>query len=203
MTDTASISQPPFLVGDRIYLRAVRPSDVSAEYLSWLNDAETTRYLETGIFPCTGEELRSYLERLSHNHDAVFLAIIDKAGGQHIGNVKLDPISWIHRRAVFGILIGNKAFRGMGIGTEVTRMVLHYAFNRLNLNKIVLGVYADHAGAVRAYEKVGFQIEGHSRQELFRDGEYRDRLWMGILRSDYMKLEGSGEQSQATADHLP
>jgi diamine N-acetyltransferase len=84
------------------------------------------------------------------------------------------------------MLIGEKKFWGRGIGQEVTRLMVEYAFHRLNLNRVTLGVLAEHESAVRCYEKVGFKVEGRFRQELFRDGEYKDRLWMGLLRADYL-----------------
>jgi RimJ/RimL family protein N-acetyltransferase len=65
--------------------------------------------------------------------------------------------------------------------------MIEYGFYRLNLRRIDLGVYAEHKAAVRAYEKVGFQVEGCMREELFHEGEYKDHLWMGLLRSEYRR----------------
>ena len=53
----------PFLKGQNLYLRLLEESDVGGEYISWLNDNEVTKYLESGKFPSTARELRSYLER--------------------------------------------------------------------------------------------------------------------------------------------
>jgi len=32
----------PFLIGDKLYLRALEEADINEEYLSWLNDGEMT-----------------------------------------------------------------------------------------------------------------------------------------------------------------
>jgi RimJ/RimL family protein N-acetyltransferase len=64
-------------------------------------------------------------------------------------------------------------------------LAVEYGFYRLNLRRIDLGVFAEHDSAVRCYEKVGFKVEGRFRQDLFQGGEYKDRLWMGLLRSEY------------------
>jgi len=114
------------------------------------------------------------------------MAVIDKESGEHIGNVKLGPIQWVHRSAIFGIMIGEKSFWGRGVGREATRLTVEYGFERLNLNRIDLGVFAEHEAGVRCYQKLGFKVEGRLRQDLFQDGEYKDRLWMGLLRSDYV-----------------
>ena len=59
--------------------------------------------------------------------------------------------------------------------------MVEYGFDRLNLHRIDLGVFAEHKAAVRCYEKAGFKVEGRMREDLFQDGEYKDRLWMGLL----------------------
>jgi len=176
----------PFLAGSQVYLRPLEKTDLGEHYLAWLNDPEVTRYLETGVFPTTRQDLEKFFESVTGSRTQVILAIMDKKSNRHIGNVKLGPIDWLHRRAVFGILIGEKKFWGRGIGQEVTRLAVEYAFLRLNLNRVSLGVSVEHKSGVRCYEKIGFRVEGCFRQDLFRNGEYHDRLWMGLLRDEYL-----------------
>ena len=180
----------PFLIGKQVYLRPLEREDLNERYLTWLNDPEVNRYLESGTFPYTRDELEKFYQQVTGSPDHIILAIVDKEADQHIGNVKLGPINWIHRKATFGILIGDKRFWRRGIGTEVTRLMVEYGFFRLDLRRIDLGVYAEHEAALRSYEKVGFQTEGRLREDLFRDGRYKDRLLMGLLRSEYSPSQG-------------
>ena len=48
------------LYSKRLLLRALEPSDLSSTYLSWLNDTDVNRYLETRFVPQTMETLQSY-----------------------------------------------------------------------------------------------------------------------------------------------
>lgn len=178
-----------FAEGSIVRLRPLERTDLNERYLSWLNDPEVTRYTETGIFPATAEDLENYYRSITGSKNDVMLAVADKKSGQHIGNVKLGPIRWIHRVATFGILIGEKEFWGKGVGLEATRLMVEYGFYRLNLHRIDLGVFAEHEAAVNCYEKAGFKVEGRLRQDLFLDGEYKDRLWMGLLRSEYKRAK--------------
>lgn len=183
-----------FLRGSKIYLRPLERADLNETYLGWLNDAEVTRYMEAGAFPATYQDLEKFYQGVTGSTTDVIFAIADRKSHRHIGNAKLGPIHWIHRRAMFGIMIGDKGFWGRGIGEEVTRLMVEYAFRRLNLNRVTLGVFAEHESAVGCYEKVGFRVEGRIREDLFRDGEYKDRLWMGLLRSEYKPLKaGKGK----------
>lgn len=182
--------ETPFLKGESIYLRPLGREDAGETYLGWLNDPEVTRYLETGAFPTTLAELERYCEGLADQRDQVMLAIVDRETDSHIGNIKLGPINWIHRRATLGILVGDRRFWGRGVGTEATRLMVEYAFDRLGLNRVDLGVHAEHAAAVRVYERIGFKVEGRFREDLFHEGRHRDRLWMGLLKSEYVKQNG-------------
>jgi len=178
-----------FVQGEQLYLRPLERADLNEHYLGWLNDPEVMRYMETGTFPTTVQDLDKFYQDVTGSRSQVILAVVDKKSDQHIGNIKLGPIHWIHRYGTFGMLIGDKNFWGKGAGQEATRLAVEYGFYRLNLRRIDLGVFAEHASAVRCYEKVGFQVEGRLRQDLFHGGEYKDRLWMGLLRSEYKRAK--------------
>ena len=175
----------PFLAGENVYLRPVEPRDLDGPWTGWLNDFEVTRFLETGVFPTTRESLERYVETVVGNPQNVMLAIVDRKSDTHIGNIKLGPIQWIHRRADMGILIGDKEFWGRGFGREAVALITDYGFRRLNLHKITLGVYADNEPAVRMYQKLGFRIEGTLKEHLFSDGRYHDKHVMGILSAEW------------------
>ena len=179
----------PFTEGSLVYLRPLERADLNERYLGWLNDPEVTRYTEVGTFPSSPADLESYYRDVASSKNYVMLAVVQKQSGQHVGNVKLGPIQWIHRSATFSILIGEKDLWGQGVGMEATRLMIEYGFNRLNLHRIDLGVFAEHQAAVRCYEKVGFKVEGRMREDLFQGGEYKDRLWMGLLRSEYKRAK--------------
>lgn len=144
--------------------------------------------METGTFPVTTDDLERFFKSVTGSREQVIFAVVHKKSGRHIGNVKLGPIHWIHRRTTFGIMIGEKKFWGQGLGEDATRLTVEYGFNRLNLRRIDLGVFAEHESAVRCYERVGFKIEGRLREELFQGGEYKDKLLMGLLRSEYVQV---------------
>ena len=179
------VDKMAFAEGLIVILRPLERTDLNERYLSWLNDPEVTRYTETGTFPTSAEDLENYYRSVTGSKNDVMLAVVEKKSGRHVGNVKLGPIHWVHHRATFGILIGEMEFWGKGVGLEATRLMVEYGFQRLNLHRIDLGVFAEHEEAVKCYKKAGFKVEGRMREDLFLDGEYKDRLGMGLLRSEY------------------
>ncbi|MFN0030639.1 MAG: GNAT family N-acetyltransferase [Flavobacteriales bacterium] len=173
-----------FLEGERIYLRGIATSDATDEYLSWLNDEETTRGLASGLFPSNMDELKAFLDRIATNRNAVMLAICDSTNQLHIGNIKLDNFDWVSRTCELGLLIGNKNYWGKGIGYEVCKLTLQYAFAELNIRKVLLAVYANNPAAIQLYKKLGFVEEGCLRQHIFEGGLYHDKFYMGLFAEE-------------------
>jgi len=176
---------PAFLSGEVVELRQLTEESVSDEYVSWLADAEVTRHLESGRFPASKQEIIEFVRSHTGSDQHIFLGIYLKEGGEHVGNIKLGPISWLHRNAELGIMIGAAAARGKGVGTEAIRLLLGHAFDRLNLIRVALGVVQSNAGAIRCYEKVGFQTEGVFRSAVLTDGEPQDIVRMSILAEEF------------------
>lgn len=171
----------PFVSGERIYLRDVQPSDVNERYYFWMNDPEITQFLESRFVPNSMASLETYVKEKQGGPIEIFFAILVKDGHRHIGNIKLGPINWIHRIGDIGILIGEKAFWGRGYATEAIRLITGYAFDTLNLHKVTAGCYASNPGAVKAFEKAGFEIEGVRKAQAFYKGGYTDLILLGCL----------------------
>lgn len=171
------------LVGTRIFLRPVVPADATAAYVRWLNDPETNRYLETVGPNETIESVRRYIDQRINDPSVLFLAIVERAGNRHVGNVKLEPIDWTRRRATLGIMIGQPAARGKGYGVESIGLVLRHAFSTMRLRRVELGVAAENTIAVRAYEKAGLQVE-ERRQVTHRGRDTTDVLQMAVEADD-------------------
>ncbi len=58
-----------------------------------------------------------------------------------------------------------------------------------NNHKVYLTVDADNPGVIiRSYEKSGFKKDGILRDEVYKNGQYVDRIIMSILKHEYVKL---------------
>ena len=150
-------------------------------YVSWLNDPEVTRYLDSGRTPSTIETLRRYVHRFEESATDLLWAIVDRESGRHIGNVTLSRIDWVHRKADTGLLIGEKGFWGRGYATEAWYLVADHAFRGLTLHKVLAGACVANIGSVNALKRLGFRVEGTARQEFYLDGSYLDVVRFGLL----------------------
>ena len=175
----------PFAVGEKIYLRGLEKNDLTGNMFQWANDSEVTSYMFMGVIPNSMELLEEEYEQLIKSKNDVVFAVVDKGTDIHIGNVGLYGINWISRTAEFRIIIGEKKYWNKDYGTEATKLTVEYGFEKLNLNKVWLGVNAEHTSAIKAYENAGFVREGILRQEIYRNGKYYDAVRMSILREEY------------------
>lgn len=181
-----SVGRRYFLEGEKIGLTKLSRSEATEQYVGWLNDREVTRNLVSGTFPSSKQDVEAYIER-ANSPSRVTFAIYRKtaAGDEHVGNCKLDNIDWVSRKADFGIMIGEPSAWGQGIATEATRLVTEYAFVRLNLERVSLGVVVDNAAAARIYEKLGYVSEGRRVADQWIDGHYGDVTNMSVRRDQW------------------
>lgn len=180
----------PFIENDRIFFVPLE-DDIDDNYLRWVNDRKIVEYLDTGNFPKTRHTLIEYVKSINESPKHVFFAVIEKKTGKYIGNAKLGPIDWINRTAVYGRMIGEKSALRKGYGTEMSALLLHYAFMIINLNKVTAGVLADNKGSIKSNEKNGLYIEGKLKDQIYNNGIYKDVLMMGITKSRYLEIRGN------------
>lgn len=168
------------IAGERIYLKIMQAENATADYAGWLNDPEVNKYLETK--GATVEELKNYITEKLADDNCLFFGIFIKAGDKHIGNVKLEPIDWEKKFAVFGILIGDKNYWGQGLATEATKLIIDLAFNKLNLETLELGVIAENAAAMKVYKKIGFKVDKINKAAVHYNGRPLDQIIMTIKK---------------------
>ncbi|MFF0017567.1 GNAT family N-acetyltransferase [Streptomyces sp. NPDC005374] len=185
----SAFSVKPVLTGDRTVLRPFTEADaeVMAEIIE---DPEVVRFTGAASGELTLERLRSWYGSRSDRSDRLDLAVTDRATGELVGEVVLHEVDSEARSCTFRTLIGPRG-RGRGLGTEATRLIVGYGFERLGLHRIQLEAYSSNHRALRVYEKVGFVVEGIRREVEFRDGEWVDEVLMAVLDRDWAALSAT------------
>jgi RimJ/RimL family protein N-acetyltransferase len=149
-------------IGDRIEgqlvaLAPLRAAD-APEWYRWLTDPETTRYLygrrARPRTPPGVDELSDWAHRTLADPQRLAVGLEARPHGAVIGNARLVPMN--RGRARYSILIGEAEHRGRGLGTEATRLLCAYGFDRLGLREIILDVDPRNAAGVAAYRRAGF-----------------------------------------------
>ena len=175
----------PYVVGTRIYLRGFEKKDLSGNYFNWANDPAVTHYLFMGAKPNIFENMEEWFNTMRHDASETLFVICDKQNNKVVGFCGLHRIDWIGRTAEYRIFLGEKDYWGKGIGQEAGKLLVRYGFEKLNMNKVWLGVTDENVPAIKSYEKLGFVHEGVLRQDNYRNSKYYNTVRMSILRDEY------------------
>ena len=125
------------------------------------------------------------MERFIESSDSIKLAIVEKSSGKHIGNIVASKVNYIHRKCELGILIGDTGCHGKGYAKSAINLFVRHLFERVNLNKVYLGVLSMHQTARKLYEKVGFKQEGVFRGDVNYKGRFEDVIYYAVLRDEF------------------
>lgn len=175
--------RPIRLEGSKVVLEELGQDADLERYLRWVNDPQSTRFLEIGASESSMADLREYLSTFEGRDDRYLLAISDRASGAYLGNITLQSIDARNGTGEIGILIGEPEARGRGIGTEAIGLVTSWAFGELGLHRVHAGVVDGNDASLRAFLRNGFEVEGRLREAFLLDGEYLDAIKVGRLNS--------------------
>lgn len=180
-----------FMRGQKVDLRVLEDKDCEA-YTKAVNRGLTTEHLFTGSIPMRTAD---YLERWNAERRAGdILFAVESVGldieqfGRFIGTCGLHSHRDIYSSWEARFLIFDAEAVGRGIGKEVCRLLIDYAFKRLNAHRLWLGVSEHNLRAVKCYLDCGFVLEGRLRDEIYYQGSYHAALRMGILRDEWESI---------------
>lgn len=173
--------------GQKVLLRATKREDMARQW-EFENDPELY-FLDGGRpRPSSMEQLLAYYDSTlakAENDEISFAIEVD---GKYVGHCGLHAIDTIAHHCELGIEIGDHAYWGQGYGRDAVRLLLTYAFEDMNMNRVWLNTHSENERAIRCYKACGFVEEGRLRQQIWIKGRYVDRVIMGVLRAEIAQL---------------
>jgi RimJ/RimL family protein N-acetyltransferase len=144
-------------------------SDLSAQYLSWLNNAQHMRYSRQSLLKHDFNSARNYLEtfRGSTNN---FLSI--KKDGLLIGTATM----YVNRdfgTCSAGIMIGSD-YAGNGYGKIAWALLIGEVASSLGVRKVNAGTLKENRPMLRLFETSGMELEAVLKDEGVLDGKPMD-----------------------------
>ncbi len=162
------------ITGDKIILRPIRIED--REYtVRWRNDLFIKASTMSHPFPVTDEMEKDWYEQNSRSKNNSYLpfTVVSKSSERVLGFFSLNNINWISRIGFISGIIGERENMGKGIGREALELLIRYAFDYLNLQKICAYVRTDHP-AMKTWMETGAVREGTLVNHFYADGKYYD-----------------------------
>jgi len=183
----SEVKNYPFIQGKNLSLCAVNIDNIKL-YASWDNNPEARKYARI-LFPKTPEEYKKYMEKsqegvpreigfeLWHNEDK-----------KPIGFVGFNFIHWPNRMGNIGLIIGEPAYWKKNLGFEATCLILEYAFNELNLNKVNADMYDVNVASWKICEKIGMKREVTLEKHVYVKGKYTNAYEYRIFKEEWDEL---------------
>ena len=189
MTTDPPLARKPVLTGERVVLRPFEEGDLPAMAAA-IGDPDVLRL--TGSVTSTAQaqagrtesdaELRDWYLTHADRPDRLDLAVVDVVTGRCVGEVVLNDWDPVADCCNFRILLAPEG-QGRGLGTEAATLLIEHAF-AVGLARVTLTVFTFNPRAIRAYERVGFAIEGTRHRALRYDGVWYAEHLMAIHPGD-------------------
>lgn len=180
--------------GKLVRLSSETPEEMAKAFVRWDRDSEYHRLADSDPAQLWSvKKQQEWLEKREEGEKAFRFSIRTLEGNTLIGFTGIHPI-WEHADAWIGIAIGERDYWGKGYGTDAMHLIVQFGFLELNLKRVSLALHSYNERAFKAYQKVGFQLEGASREDILREGRRTHSLFMGLLREEWLALHPGGER---------
>ncbi len=175
----------PTIETDRLLLRKMTFSD-AGDIFEYASDPQVSEYTLWSTHSSI-EDSKFFLKtivKMYKRRELVDWGIVHKAEKKFIGTCGFVEWSITHSRAEIGYALSRK-YWGEGYMSEAVSAVIDFGFREMLLNKIEARCEINNIASARVMEKVGMQLEGILRQQLFVKGRYWDLKTYSILREDF------------------
>ncbi len=176
---------PVTLRTQRLTLRAPTEADVPA-IAAMCNDREVYDNTLSLPFPYTEDDARAWTERAAEGcatGDSFQIAAFDNDTGALAGTGGL-VIEQASRRAELGYIVA-RPMRNQGFATEISRALIAFGFEKLDLMRICGGRYPYNPASGRVLEKAGMTYEGLLRNYEQKGDKTLDVHLYAITREDF------------------
>lgn len=171
----------------RLLLRKSSYEDCD-KFSSWETDPYVSTFFTIDDGRGRDEIVREFLEREGDDTQRQFTICLE-ATGEAIGRIYVSNInSHYDSLDVTRIYIAGRENRGKGYGEEALMLILKWAFEEMNAERVTLDHFTDNVIASTLYDKIGFVKEGVMRHGGKKNGRYIDMCLRSMLREEYFNI---------------
>jgi RimJ/RimL family protein N-acetyltransferase len=135
------------------------------------------------------ENLKNYLhlaDRARSQHKEYAFIVYDKTRKAYAGSTRFYDIQNVYRTIQLGYTWYGKAFQGTGLNKQCKYLLLEFAFDKLQMERVELRADNDNARSIAAMKSIGCKVDGVLRSNLPRHtGGRRDSIVLSILRHEW------------------
>lgn len=175
----------PTLESERLHLRPFADSD-AGDLFALQSNADVLRYWDSPpwVDRTSITRFMAGCRQVEQEGSGARVAIERKSDKAFIGWCTFNDWNPVFRSASLGYCL-NQAVWGHGYATEAARVLLEWAFDTLDLNRVQSETDTRNVASARVLEKLGFVHEGTLREDCIVNGVVSDSWVYGLLRRDW------------------
>ncbi len=143
----------------------------------------------------TDDDLKAYVQLAvdGYYHKTIIpFLIYDKQFQKYAGSTRFGLINWKNKVLHIGWTWIGYEFQGTGLNKQMKFLMLQYAFESLNFEKVEFRIDERNMKSRRAVEKIGGTLEGILRKDtLMKDGYRRNTCCYGILKEEWPAIKST------------
>lgn len=163
-------------------LKKMETSDIKL-VKSWLEDRNNNIWLDSVFQEEELNEAMLAIMLMKKDHKTYIIM----AENEPIGIVGLNEVDDVNRSANLWNVLGDKAYKGMGVIREAQRQMLQISFAELGLHTVNVWIAEGNIPNIKNIEKLGFKRAGQLRESHWINGSYKDRWLYDILKEEFIK----------------
>ena len=141
----------------------------------------------------TPEDLKDYVQTAVdgyYHKNIIPFIIFDKQTQTYAGSTRFGLINWKNKVLHIGWTWIGKEFQGTGLNKHMKFLMLQYAFETLEFDKVEFRIDERNIASRKAVEKLNAKLEGILRKDtLMRDGFKRSTCCYGILKEEWSDIK--------------
>ncbi|MDN5341370.1 MAG: diamine N-acetyltransferase [Oceanotoga sp.] len=156
---------------------------ISKEDTEYIINIRNTKKINENLFsnpPIYDFEHIKWLNQMNKND----IHLIIKNKDEKVGIINITKIDYLNEKCEYGIAL-EPQYSGKGIAYKASKLLLNYVFSNLKIRKVYLELFSDNIRAKSLYEKIGFKQEGFFKEEIFKNGKFRDVIRMACYKSEW------------------
>ncbi len=175
---------------EKIFLRPL----IADDYYSFKNittDPQVWIYFTSDL--SVAADLRVWVDTAVNDiksKSRLAFTIIDKLSGKPIGSSSYGNISYHDKRIEIGWTWITKDYQGTGVNNEIKYLMLRYAFEDLDFERVEFKTDVLNIRARKAFQRIGASEEGILRSHtLMTHNRRRDTIYYSILKSEWEAIK--------------
>ena len=178
---------------NEVLLRPILPEDYEPFHQLTMQDEDMWEYFSLKLSDAA--QLKQWIDDAVHaqqNNTRQPFTIIKKSTGQIAGSSSIGNIAWHDKRLEIGWSWLAPAFRSTGINRQAKFLLMEYAFEQMQFERVEFKTGVHNMRARKGLEKIGGVEEGILRSHsLLWNGNRRTSVFYSVLKDEWPKLKST------------